>query len=437
MLSGIKKRDLFVLPESRLGWYVLLGTIPAGLTGIFLKNKVKETFNNPTVVALFLFGTACLLILAEVIGKKTRPLEEMNWQDSLWMGAFQAISIFPGISRSGSVISGGMISHFKRKDAARFSFLLAIPIMLAAGFLEFLDLLQIQELGSFFPVVLTGTVVAAVVGYLVITWMLNFLNQHSLYIFSAYCILLGSFVLAIHSLIPILSASAINQDPKAAAEIALPTSLTWLIPSINECNQMTSKQSFVYSFLVDTSQNEQTISIKTNTTDDSEKKYFVITKETYAVAVNRTNPISQLGKKQLGDIFSGRLTSWQQLIDECPLCINVNDKNLLPQNPIQPWVYPPASLLQRIIHNLYLEHVIISASANIASDGAAAAEAISMNPAAVTILPGHWLNDQLKAIAIIGIAEIQTQSPILVSVNEAEVTNLEPFIICMQKKLLS
>lgn len=437
MLDGIKKQKYFNSSESRLGWYVLLGSLPAGLAGIILKSKVEETFNSPMMASLFLFGTACLLILAEVIGKKTKTLEEINWKNSLWMGAFQALSIFPGISRSGSVISGGMINQFKRKDAARFSFLLAIPIMLAAGFLGFIDLLRIKELGSFFPIVLTGSLVAAVVGYLVIGWMLNFLNQHSLYVFSAYCILLGSLVLGIRILTPTPPVSAFSQNTKQTTEIALPATLSWMIPTINKCNQITIRHSFFYSHRVDPSINEQTIFIQTNKTDGPEQKYFLLFEETFFVVVNRSNPISLLQEKQLGDIFSGRQTSWQQVITECPMCINANEKDSLPQNPIQPWVYPPGSLAQQIINNLFLKSEKNFISANIVPDEEAAIEALSINPSAIGFLPSHWLTEQVKPISIIGITENQTRSPILVGVNEAEFKKFEPLIVCLQKQFTS
>lgn len=435
MVDGIRKRKLFESSESRLGWYVLLGSIPAGLAGILLKSNVEETFNSPTTAALFLFGTACLLIVAEAIGKKAKKLEEINWKNSLWMGLFQAISIFPGISRSGSVISGGMLNHFKRKDAARFSFLLAIPIMLAAGFIGFFDLLQIKELGSFLPVVLTGTFVAAVVGYLVITWMLNFLNIHSLYVFSAYCILLGCLVVSIHLLMPTQPVSAFTQKTKETAEINIPASLTWMIPIINDCNRNTIQLSLVFSHGIDPSINEPGILIQTNKTNGSENKYFVLFDETISVVVNRSNPVSQLELKQLVDIFSGQQSSWQQIISECPVCIDASDKNSLPQNPIQPWVYSTGNSLQGMINNRYLESEMISASANIAPDERAAAEALSINPSAIGFLTSHWLNDQVKAITIKGIAENQSKSPILVGVNKTEVEKFEPFIICVQNHL--
>jgi len=437
MLEGIRRRDLFNTSESRLGWYVLLGSIPAGLAGLLLKSRVEETFNSPTTAALFLFGTAGLLIVAEAIGKKTKTLEEINWKNSLWMGLFQAISIFPGISRSGSVISGGMMNHFKRKDAAHFSFLLAIPIMLAAGFLGFFDLLQIKELGSFLPVVLAGTLVAAVTGYLVIAWMLKFINQHSLYVFSAYCILLGSLVLGSHLLIPMQPVSAFTHKTKQATEIAMPTSLNWMIPIINDCNQKTNNHSLVYSQQIDASNYQQVISIQTNKTDGSEKKYFLVYEETISVVVNRSNPVLQLEAKQLGDIFSGRQSSWQQIITECPGCIITSDKSSLPQNPIQPWVYPPGSMSQRMINDQFLNGEMISASSNIAPDEKAVIEGLSINSSAVGFLPNRWLNDQVKTIPIIGITENQTQSPILVCVNNGEVKIFEPLIGCLQKQLSS
>lgn len=437
MVEGVRKRDLFKSMESRLGWYVILGSIPAGLAGIFLKSKVEETFNSPTAAALFLFGTAGLLIVAEVIGKKTQELEEINWKNSLWMGLFQALSIFPGISRSGSVISGGMISHFKRKDAARFSFLLAIPIMLAAGFLGFIDLLQIKELGSFLPVVLAGTFVAAIVGYLVIAWMLNFLNQHSLFVFSAYCLLLGSLVLGINLLRPTQPVSAFSQNTKEATKIIMPVSFSWMIPIINECNQKTINHSLIFSYQVDSSIEEQAIIIQTNKTDGSENKYFLVFEEAISVVVNRSNPVSQLEAEQLVDIFSGRQSSWQQIIIECPGCTNANDKNSLPQNLIQSWIYPPSSMTQGMINSLYLNNEMVSATANIAPDEKAVIEALSINPASIGFLPGHWLNDQVKAIFIIGLTQNQTRFPILMGVNNTEEEKFEPIIVCVQKQLSS
>ncbi len=195
--AGIRSRQPFAEAESRLGWFVILATIPAGLTGLLLKDKVEAAFSNPMLTALMLFITAILLTLSEVLSKKTRETSELTWLDSLIIGAFQAVSIFPGISRSGATISGGLFRGLKRQDAARFSFLLAIPIMTAAGVLALKDLLAVPGLASFLPVVLIGFVASGLIGYFVIRWFLNFLKTKSLLPFALYCALLAVAVLLI------------------------------------------------------------------------------------------------------------------------------------------------------------------------------------------------------------------------------------------------
>jgi undecaprenyl-diphosphatase len=186
-VSALVKGRPFGNPQANLGWYIILATIPAGLAGLLLKSKVEAVFNSPVVTALFLFFTAFILFLSEWLGKRTRTLENITWKDAVWIGCAQAISIFPGVSRSGSTISGGVTRNFDRKSAARFSFLMSIPIMLAAGLVATLDLLDIPNLASFLPLIAAGFLAAAVVGYLSIHWLLSYLNRHSLRSFGFYC----------------------------------------------------------------------------------------------------------------------------------------------------------------------------------------------------------------------------------------------------------
>ena len=115
-------------------------------------------------------------------------MESLSWKDSLIIGVFQAIAIFPGISRSGSTITGGMVRDLERPTAARFAFLMSIPIMLAAGLLGGLDLLEIPDLASLLPIFIPGFIASAVVSYLAIGWLLRFLNRYPLYVFAIYCI---------------------------------------------------------------------------------------------------------------------------------------------------------------------------------------------------------------------------------------------------------
>jgi undecaprenyl-diphosphatase len=197
MAQGLIHKAPFAAAPARLGWFLLLATVPAGLAGLLLKDAVEIAFGSPRVTALLLFVTAGLLVVAERVGKRTRELESLNWKDALWIGLFQAASIFPGVSRSGATITGGMTRDFQRPAAARFAFLMSIPIMLASGLLASLDLVGAPNFGASLLIFIPGLIVAAVIGYLAIRWLLRYLVQHTLYDFAIYCAVLGLITLVI------------------------------------------------------------------------------------------------------------------------------------------------------------------------------------------------------------------------------------------------
>jgi undecaprenyl-diphosphatase len=186
-------------PERNLGYYIILATIPALIAGYLLKDAVEALFKQPMLEAsIRLFTAAILLTLAEWLTKKDRNLDSMKWLDALFIGAMQVIAVFPGASRSGTTISGGMFCGFDRPSAARFAFLMSVPVMLAAGGYEMLDVLKMPNLGGFLPLLAVGFIAAAVVGWLAIKWLIQYLSKHSLYIFAAYCAVLGVIVLSVH-----------------------------------------------------------------------------------------------------------------------------------------------------------------------------------------------------------------------------------------------
>lgn len=195
VFQGLKEKKPLASPQSRLGWYIVLATIPAGILGLLIKDQVEQAFNSTLAVGFFLLVTAALLTVGEYFGKRTRSLEQITWLDALVIGLFQAISIFPGISRSGSTISGGMLKSLDRPSAARFSFLMSIPIMLAAGVLALKDLTQVSGFASQVPTLLIGFITAAVVGYFAIRWLLGYLSHRSLYVFAIYCLIVGSLTI--------------------------------------------------------------------------------------------------------------------------------------------------------------------------------------------------------------------------------------------------
>jgi undecaprenyl-diphosphatase len=194
-----KPRDIWhLMPDAWLGFYILIATIPALLAGYLLKDAVEALFRQPMLEAsIRLFTAAVLLTLAEFISKKNRGLNSMTWLDALIIGVMQIIAVFPGASRSGTTISAGMFRSFDRPSAARFSFLMSVPVMLAAGGYEMLDVIQMPNLGEFLPLLAVGFIAAAVTGWLAIKWLINYLSKNSLYVFAVYCAVVGVILLII------------------------------------------------------------------------------------------------------------------------------------------------------------------------------------------------------------------------------------------------
>ena len=194
----------FSSAQNRLAWYILIASVPALIAGYLLKNAVEALFRTPLLeAAIRLLSAALLLALAEWLGGRGRQrhdLKAMNWLDALIVGLFQVLSVFPGASRSGATISGGMLRRFDRPSAARFAFLVSVPVMLAAGLYEMLDVLALPQLPTFWPSLLAGFAAAAVVGWLAIRWLLDYIGRHSLFVFAGYCTLLGAVTLTVHLL---------------------------------------------------------------------------------------------------------------------------------------------------------------------------------------------------------------------------------------------
>jgi len=195
-LLGIWNKKPFETHESRLGWLLIVATIPALTFGFFMKDIIENLFTHPlTQAGLRLLMSAALLALVERFGARNRKLESANWWDALAVGFFQILALFPGASRSGTTIAGGMARGLDRPSAARFAFFMSAPILLAAGAYESLKVIEMPGTHEFLPFLITGFVAAAVVGWLSIKWLIGYLSKHSLYVFAAYCAVVGALVL--------------------------------------------------------------------------------------------------------------------------------------------------------------------------------------------------------------------------------------------------
>jgi undecaprenyl-diphosphatase len=191
VLTGLIKRSPMQDTNSRLGWYIVIGSIPAATVGLLFAEFFDQVFGTPTLAAFFLLMTALLLIWGERMYTGEKILDQMTWMDAIAIGLFQMLALFPGISRSGSTITGGLWRGLDRETAARYSFLLGVPAILGAGLLSIFDLQQSGSLISEWQVLLAAFLSAAVVGYACIYFLLAWLRSHSLYIFAAYCAIVG------------------------------------------------------------------------------------------------------------------------------------------------------------------------------------------------------------------------------------------------------
>jgi undecaprenyl-diphosphatase len=184
-------------PEARLMWLLVVGSIPAAIIGYVLEEFFESLFGEPAWVSVFLLITAGLLALSEWLGGKTRRVGDLRWTDAVWIGLGQAAAIAPGISRSGATMAAGLLLGVQRAAAARFSFLLATPVIFGAGLFKLLDLLAMPDALSQVPVLSVGFATAAFSGYACIWALLRYLQRGRLYPFSVYCSVVGLLCLIV------------------------------------------------------------------------------------------------------------------------------------------------------------------------------------------------------------------------------------------------
>ena len=182
--------------EAKLAWYVGLGTIPVGLVGISLSDAMQEALRNPLIIAAATIIFALLLWWAEKRARERRHTITLN--DALLIGLFQALALIPGTSRSGITITAGLLLGLKREFAARYSFLLSIPVIALAGFLKALELYQ-SNVAVSWDLMLIGAGVSAIVAYLSIAWFLKLLNRIGMMPFVWYRLILGVVLIGIFS----------------------------------------------------------------------------------------------------------------------------------------------------------------------------------------------------------------------------------------------
>ena len=181
--------------DSRMGWYIVLGTIPIGIFGLLFKNQIETGARNLTLIGCTLTLLGLVLLVAERVGTRERGLETLTRRDGIAIGLAQACALIPGVSRSGATITAGLFLGLEREAAARYSFLLSIPAVVLSGLLE---LRKIGEGGG--PGVVgtaLATLIAFIVGYASIAGLLRFLSSNSTVVFVVYRVCMGLLVLGL------------------------------------------------------------------------------------------------------------------------------------------------------------------------------------------------------------------------------------------------
>lgn len=185
--------------NSKMGWYIIIGTIPVVIIGLGFKDIIEGTLTkNLYIISWSLIILGIILAVAEKLGKFNRELKDIKWLDSLIIGFGQCLALIPGSSRSGTTITAGLFLGLKRDTAARFSFLLGIPAIFGSGLLEFIHSLEYIDSSGLLMLAI-ATISSAISGYLTIEFLLRFLKRNSTFVFVFYRIVIGIIILVLIS----------------------------------------------------------------------------------------------------------------------------------------------------------------------------------------------------------------------------------------------
>jgi undecaprenyl-diphosphatase len=420
ILAGLRDRKPFETEDARLGWLIVLATIPAGLIGYLFDDVIEQFFHSPSATAAFLIGTALLLFIAERFGKQEKELNTLNWKDALWIGFSQILALLPGVSRSGSTITGGMVRGYKRTDAARFSFLLSIPIMIGAGFFKFLDLLEMENFSSYLPYLAVGFVTAGIVGYLSIRWLLGYLGKHSLTSFAIYCAIIGTIMLALFGL------SALS-EPKISQEISTPEiwsiqispELAWMEPIINNCSQQIENIAIRSSEIpMDRMALSNTdVSFIWGTGEMEIQNAYILANDSINFVVHPQNPMTSLTRNELTGLFSTKLLAGNVTYDI--------------------WSYAAGNPLLDIVNEAFGHDFSFHEDTLLVPSPKEMREAIAESPNAIGFLTGFWIDDTVKTISIENSAIETLEIPIIAVISGDINENQKKWLLCIQNSIIA
>jgi undecaprenyl-diphosphatase len=206
LLNSLKEKEI-KSSDARLGWLLVVGTIPAGIVGLLFQDRLKSLFISPVYVASFLILNGIMLSVAELLREKAKPVDsvhdsdkrissEVSWWQSIKVGFMQVLALIPGFSRTGSTITGGLLVGLSHEDALRYSFLLATPIIGAAAVLKLPELLTFGNVTEI-KTALVGAIAAAIAAYFSVKFLTKYFKTNKLNPFAIYCVAIGILSLII------------------------------------------------------------------------------------------------------------------------------------------------------------------------------------------------------------------------------------------------
>ena len=193
--ASLRRPELRSELDARMGWYIILGTIPIGICGLVFADQIESGARELYLIGTTLIVLGLILLLAERVARRDRSIEDITRRDGILIGCAQALALVPGVSRSGATITAGLFLGFDRESAARYSFLLSVPAVVLSGLFELRKIGE-EESAGFVPTAI-ATVLAFVVGYASIAFLLRWLTSHSTAVFVAYRVALGALVIAL------------------------------------------------------------------------------------------------------------------------------------------------------------------------------------------------------------------------------------------------
>lgn len=394
-LASIREGSLAGEPERKVAWAILVGILPAAILGFLFEDLFAALFQAPIWSASFLLVTGLILLLSEWRGRLERATKEIDFLDSLLIGLAQGCALAPGLSRSGMTMGMGIWRGLKRGEAARYSFLLATPIIFGAGLLELLRLMENPPPSGAMEGLVLGFLAAAFSGYLCIKYLLSYLERGRLYPFAVYCWLLGGGILA-----AILAGSYGRAEPLPPPHIEMAGSdcvrelAEELAESYSQNHPLTFhvKGGGTKAGLKALRQGRVDIALASREPEREEREGLlavVIAQDGLALLVNSANKVDSLPLEQVRKIFEGEILDWGEVGGE-PGEIMVTSRE-------------GGSEAHRAFEEMVMGDGEVTPAAVVVPDGEAMSEWVAKHPQAIGYASMGHLTPQVKALQPEGI----------------------------------